>query len=812
MANLFESDDQPRTAPTTGRFAQVALEQGLEAPEGLTYAVPEELADLKPGDRVLVPLGKGNRTVSGYVLSLADRTELDPEKIKPIAARERESINLPDPLIELARWISSYYCCPLGMVFATMLPAAVKKGTGTVQRSLVDLADPIAADALPSIIKQHKLPPKQQAVLGKALELALLGKLPIEDKALADLAGTRSAAPVKGLVEKGLLKRVEKQVVKAVWDLAQHAPAPASEGAAGLPLTADQDHALERIIAALGSGFHVDLLHGVTGSGKTEVYIRAIEQVVAHDRVALVLVPEISLTPQTVSRFLGRFDRVAVLHSGLTAAQRHEQWLLIRDGWAQVIVGARSAVFAPTEKLGLIIVDEEHDTSYKQDQAPRYHGRDVAIKRAQMAGIPIVLGSATPSLESYYNALPSEATERRSDGATEGVEGRGPGAGGAGRGTGRYRLLEMPCRVLDRTMPKVEIVDLLRDQRVRRNVGSRGVHLLTRPLEAALRHTFEQEGQAMLLLNRRGYANYIACPDHQCGWIMNCDYCDAAMVYHKDQRVPAGGLVRCHYCSFENRLPAQCPVCGKKVVTFGLGTQRVEEEIERKLPGVRLLRMDSDAMRTGRDYHRSLEAFRRHEVDLLVGTQMIAKGLDFANVRLVGVISADTALNLPDFRATERTFQLVAQVAGRSGRAEHAGRVIVQTFTPDHPAIRLAADHDYAGFATSELEHRRQLRLPPVTRMARLVLRHRDLEKVEEEAKRTGEQLVRLNEELGLHVRIIGPIPPPISRIGGYHRMQIELIAASAGRLQRLIAAGREAGILRSNAHMAVDIDPVSLL
>jgi primosomal protein N' (replication factor Y) len=408
----------------------------------------------------------------------------------------------------------------------------------------------------------------------------------------------------------------------------------------------------------------------------------------------------------------------------------------------------------------------------------------VALKRAQMHDVPIVLGSATPSLESYYNA-----TQRRTSG-----------------------LIELPRRVTAQQLPAVEVVDMLDERRQRQHAGQRGVHLLSRRLETALHQTFEAGGQGILLLNRRGYASYIACPDHNCGWIMACEYCDVNLVYHKDPRARGGGVTRCHYCGFENRLPRTCPVCGRQVSVFGLGTQRVEEELTRKLPEARLLRMDSDAMRTGRDYHRSLEAFRHHQVDLLVGTQMIAKGLDFPNVRIVGVVSADTALHLPDFRSSERTFQLISQVAGRSGRGEQAGRVIVQTFTPDDPAINFAARHDYAGFARAELAQRRRAGLPPISRMARVICRDHDLGKALAAADALNTVLLSTNERLGVGAKVLGPLTPPIARIGGYHRVQIEVIAASAAALQKLLVAVRQADALRSDAHMAVDVDPISLL
>jgi len=495
-----------------------------------------------------------------------------------------------------------------------------------------------------------------------------------------------------------------------------------------------------------------------------------------------VLVPEIALTPQTVARFMHRFDSVAVLHSGLTAAQRHEQWRRIREGDANIVVGARSAVFAPLPKVGVIIVDEEQENSYKQDQLPRYHARDVAVKRGQLLGIPILLGSATPSLESYDNAT------RR----------------------GSYQLIELPDRVMNMKLPRVELVDMIAERRKRR-----GVHLLSSRLEHVLEHTLHDGGQAMLLLNRRGYANYIACPDQNCGWLKSCDYCDVTMVYHKDKRLPTGGNVRCHHCGAEQLLPQHCPTCSRKVTVFGLGTQRVEEELVRKFPELRYQRMDSDVMRTGRDYHDTLESFRKGELQVLVGTQMIAKGLDFPNVRLVGVVSGDTSLHMPDFRAAERTFQLITQVAGRAGRSDEPGKVIVQTFNPDDITIRFAAQHDYPGFAKYELAQREQVMLPPFSRMARIVVRDRENDACFEHAQKLWQHLQINNDAQGKRVRLRGPMPCPISRVAGYYRWQIELISpppGGAAGLQNLLTALRNERLLISDARMAVDVDPVDLL
>ncbi|MEO1236811.1 MAG: primosomal protein N', partial [Planctomycetota bacterium] len=670
-------------------YARVALERGIDAAEGgFTYAVPAALGDLRVGERVTVPLGRGNRPAAGIVVERMGEAHASIKTVKPISARQRGSVSLPDDLVELARWIAAYYHCPLGMVFAGMLPAAVKHGTGTRSREQVRA---VASGGDASRPEPSKL---QRAVLDAAGSEGRWW----DAKALADAAGAKSVSPVRQLVEKGWLETQRTEAVVSDLDLrAQRAVAPTRPP----ELTPAQAEAVSRLAGSLDAGFGVHLLHGVTGSGKTEVYLRVIDSLLHRDETSaplpgvIVLVPEIALTPQTVGRFLARFPGggVAVLHSGLTAAQRHAQWRRIRDGEARVVVGARSAVFAPLPKVGLIVVDEEHESSYKQDQLPRYHARDVAIRRAQRAGCPVVLGSATPSLESWHNAA-----------------------------CDRANLVTLPDRVPGATLPDVELVDLAEERRERR-----GVHLLSRRLEALLQQNLDAGGQAILLLNRRGYANYLACPDHRCGWMMRCHHCDVTMVYHRDLGpASGGGVTRCHHCDAEQVLATACPECGRKVSVFGLGTQKVQAELERKFPGARLARMDADSMRTARDYQQTLDAFAAGQTDILLGTQMIAKGLDVPNVRLVGVVSGDTSLNFPDFRASERTFQLIAQVAGRAGRGEHRGRVVVQTFNPDDPAIRRAADHDYVGFAEEEIATRQAAGLPPVGRMARIVLRDTD--------------------------------------------------------------------------------------
>lgn len=796
--SLFASDE-----PATAGYVTVALERSIDAAGGgFSYAVPAALRGLAVGQRVTVPLGRGNKPSAGWVVEVADDADPAVKRYKSVLALADDGPPLPDELVTLARWIAGYYCCPLGMVFGTMMPAAVKRSTGRRMRERVRAAGDVDASVL-------KLSPLQHAV--HAAAVADGGWL--DPRELADRAGAKTQGPVKQLVAKGLLETRRVAVVESDLDLraqkeAAHADTPP-------PLMESQRAAVEAVGERLHAGFGVHLLHGITGSGKTEVYLRVIASLLADGGCGMadgrdshsaggdaasaihpppsaipapgviVLVPEIALTPQTVGRFIARFgETVAVLHSGLTAAQRNAQWGRIRAGGARIVVGARSAVFAPLPRVGLVVVDEEHEGSYKQDQLPRYHARDVAVRRAQLAGCPVLLGSATPSLESFAHATDPQ-----------------------GGGQARYALHRLPDRVPGARLPEVEIVDLQRERQERK-----GIHLLSRRLEALITRNHAAGGQAVLLLNRRGYANYIACPDHRCGWMMRCHHCDVTMVYHREQRLPSGGVVRCHHCQAEQLLERVCPESGHTTTVFGLGTQRVEEEIGRKFPGLSLARMDADTMRSAADYRRVLDAFGAGETDLLLGTQMIAKGLDVENVRLVGVVSADTALNLPDFRASERTFQLIAQVAGRAGRGRHRGRVVVQTFSPGDPAITRAAGHDFEGFAEAELESRASVGLPPAGRMTRIVLRDLDRVALQGRAGALARGLRSAVEDLGVDVRVRGPAACAISRIADHHRVQIELMADGAAPIQRVLTALRNAGQLISDTHTAVDVDPVSLL
>ncbi len=771
-SSLFSSPvADPRTGGGPLRFARVVLERGIDNPDGLTYAIPSDLPDLRIGDRVGAPLGRGDRLAHGYVIDVSsDPGDVPPSRIKPLSNRTAGA--MPPALIQLARWLSLYYCCPIGMVLAAMLPAAVKRETGRITRTLLQ---PTTL-ALP-----EKLPPKART-LAEAIAAGRVGPFPASPKDIAHRAGLRTIGPVNQLKRLGLLEEIVSSGVRSRG----FEPATSAPEACAVELTRPQHSAVRSVVETLGT-FCPHVVHGVTGSGKTEVYLGILEEVLRSGHAAIVLVPEISLTPQTAGRFVRRFGShvVAVLHSGLTASQRHREWDRLARGEAKVVVGARSAIFAPLTNLGVVIVDEEHDSSYKQDQLPRYHARDVALKRGQIESCPVVLGSATPSLESWRNAQ-----------------------------RGKFRLIELKDRVGGGKLPKVEIVDMIEERR-NRLTERRELHALGPTLERAIARTLDEGGQLILLLNRRGFASYIACPDQGCGWVQVCDHCDITMVQHRSSTLP-GGILRCHHCLAEQKMPELCPACGKRISAFGFGTQRLEIEIGRKFPslvlGQTMLRIDSDTMQRAADYHSALGRFASGEIRALLGTQMIAKGLDFPGVSLIGVVNADTGLDLPDFRASERTFQLVSQVSGRAGRsAQTAGssRVVVQTMNPHEPAIRLAAAHNFRGFAEQELLLRTAVGLPPVGRMARIVFRDTDAAKADAAAWTA---VHAMQEVESPHLRIKGPMPCPISRIAGYYRVAVELLAKDAPTIQSVLTHVRNLGLVKSDAHTAVDVDPIALL
>ncbi len=573
-------------------------------------------------------------------------------------------------------------------------------------------------------------------------------------------------------MQKGLIRRLTRRVDRFT-DASEETAVP--DG----PITLNEDQL--RVWAALEpalhqGGFRAFLLHGVTGSGKTEIYLRAIEEVVRQGKEALVLVPEISLTPQTIACFQGRCGETAVQHSHLGDAERGGHWRRVAAGHVQVVVGARSAVFAPARKLGLIVIDEEHENTFKQESTPRYHARDVAVMRARLENIPIVLGSATPSLESWHNAQ-----------------------------RGQYTLLTLPQRVLDRPLPPVTLIDRRHDEPRRGRFPA-----LSGGLENAMREALREGGQVILLLNRRGFSTHVHCPS--CGHIETCRFCDLALTYHKQRDV-----MLCHYCGYEQEPPKNCQLCGQAAVRYqGLGTEKLQAEIEELFPHHVVRRMDSDTMRRPGSHGRVLAAFREGLIHILMGTQMIAKGLDFPNVTLVGVVNADVGLHVPDFRSAERTFQLLSQVSGRAGRGPRGGRVIVQTFTPDHPCIALAAAHDYAGFSAAELIHRRAHNYPPYHRLARVIVRGRDQQAAGAFSERLADAfqatLKAMAEKGSVEVRLLGPAEAPVFRLKGYFRYHFQLQSPSPATLHQVLRAVLPTQRPPTGVEFTLDVDPFNML
>ena len=744
----------------SGHYAGIVLNRPLS--QILTYQVPEALAGrLKRGARVRVPLGRSGSPAIGYCVELGTEppASLDAGRIKPILEVLDDPPLIDSGVLELTRWIASYYACTWGQALDAVVPAGVKSAAGTTMRTVLVLPDEVRhASALP------ELPSKQAEVL----QVMLRSQEPLTVDDVRRLAKCGPGV-ISTMRRTGLLHTAKRRIARELGPLQGSDEVPSAR--VPLTLSREQRQALDALQPALeDGGFAPFLLHGVTGSGKTEVYLSAIERVVARGREAIVLVPEISLTPQTIRRFRRRFERVAVLHSHMNDAERHRHWRAIADGEASVVVGARSAIFAPARKLGLIVVDEEHESSFKQETVPRYHARDVAVKRAQMLGIPVILGSATPALESWHNAE-----------------------------TGRYQRLSLSERVTGRTMPEVTLVDMRHEKPTPGLMPSS----LSAPLVHAMNQALEAGGQIMLFLNRRGFHTFILCPE--CGTVCKCAACDVALTFHRQRNVAL-----CHTCDAQMTPPVACAQCGHPKLHYGgIGTEKLERDVKQVFGDRIVRRMDSDTMRAPGSHEKVLAAFKAGQIDILLGTQMIAKGLDFPEVTLVGVINADSALHMPDFRAAERTFQLVAQVAGRTGRGDKPGRVLVQTYDPDAPAIAHAAQHDYLGFVEYELPSRQEHGIPPYGRIIRLVARGA----VEARVKDYMIALAAAFQEAGdRQVAILGPAPAPVGKIRNLFRYHIQLRAASARALKALLDEVLPRHPPTHEVELAVDIDPVSML
>lgn len=729
-----------------------------DPPHGpLDYRVPESLRGcVEPGKRLMLPLGRSNRGVSGYCVAV-ERQPTVARSLKDVLSVLDAAPLIDLRMLELTDWIAETYLCPWGRVLESVVPAGVRAGAGTRRQTYLYVPTSVAAR-----ITQLQLPPKQ----AEALRCLLNSPDPLTVEELATAIGS-TAAPIQGLRKKGLLREETRQVWGEREPAARIAPDDPPE------LNADQQHALEHVGAALSCGEQrTILLYGVTGSGKTEVYLRAIQEVIRRGQQAIVLVPEISLTPQTVTRFRSRLQHVAVLHSRLSNGERHWHWQRIARGEVNVVVGARSAIFAPTPRLGLVVLDEEHDGSFKQDTAPHYHARDVALRRTQALGVPLLLGSATPSLESWHRTL-----------------------------LGEYQRVDLPTRVMDRALPRVQTIDLRLKAHDR---SSRGA--ISRPLHQGIAQALQGGGQVILLLNRRGFSTHIQCPG--CGHVVRCPACDIALTHHRtDQKAV------CHYCDYHQPAPDRCPKCQFDGLRYaGLGTQRLEAEVRARFPSATCLRMDSDTMRAAGSHERALDQFRRGAVQILLGTQMIAKGLDFPNVTLVGVIQADTALHLPDFRAAERTFQLVAQVAGRTGRGERGGHVLVQTFSPEHPAIRAAAQHDYLRFATDELMIRQQFHYPPYSRMIRAVVRGPQATTAARDIAAWADRMRIELERRKVEARVLGPSEAPIAKLRDKWRFHLLLQSLDGPGMLQGVRAATEAHKGEADVQRVVDVDPLDML
>jgi primosomal protein N' (replication factor Y) len=785
-----------------------------------TYRLPETLTHrVKPGCRVLVPFG--TRKLTGVVLAVHDSPGDGP--IKEVLRLLDEEPVLDPELIALGGWIAEYYCAPLGEVLRSMTPL-----TGEVRRSklysLTDagrdaarqllLGDPTddptlqtlaLLDARPSsaLYLKNKVPGAANVI--RTLEKR--GFIAVEDveadrdpfRASAARLRVEFVARSNGRLpkqERELLSYLElhpgshnvQQLEEMVKGASPAARALARRGMVKLAtespvtwrepirpertLNPHQLLAYQQIESSLRANQYMAfLLQGVTGSGKTEVYLRAIDACLALGRGALLLVPEIALTPAVAGQFAHRFgDRVAILHSAFNDAERAEQWRRIRGGQAGVVVGTRSGVFAPVRNLGLIVVDEEHDHSYKQQETPRYHGRDVAVYRAQQCGACVVLGSATPSLESRYNV------ER-----------------------GKYQLLELPERIEQRPMPAVELIDMRQEF-----LETRQTATFSRRLKDAVSERLASREQVMLLLNRRGFSSFVTC--RACGWRMECPNCSVTLVWHRRDR-----RMLCHYCNTAQRTPSRCPQCDSEHLQFiGTGAEKAEDELHREFPEARIARMDRDTVSGKRHFESILHSFRDGDYDVLVGTQMIAKGHDIPNVTLVGIVSADIGLGLPDFRAAERTFQLLTQAAGRAGRGDLAGTVLIQTVNPEHYAIRFAAAQDYQLFYEKEIQFRRLMRYPPFSALANVLVRSEH----QEQALAMSAELGALLDPPPEGLKVLGPAEAPVPRLRNEFRYQLLLKAASRKKLNEVLQTLRRHAVDRKwgATALVIDVDPMTLM
>ena len=752
------------------RYVRVVVDRAIH--RELDYSVPESLVGrVGIGSRVRVPFRE--RSALATVVAIPEQSEA--KGIRSIEAIIGDAPVLSEQLLELARWIGVYYCCPTETVMRSVLPQVIRRAEVGWKKQL--FVQPARDTDEAEFEKLRRRAPRQAELL------AAISKLEKPIRAAELLRQTSlDNQTLRALVKRGLAKLREEAVVRDPHGDEQFI------ATSNLVLNEEQTHALNEVEQALDAPMNARpiSLHGVTGSGKTEIYLQAIRAALDRGRTAIVLVPEISLTPQTVERFKGRFaeaqDAVAVLHSHLSDGERHDEWHKIHSGRAQIVIGARSAVFAPLKNLGLIVVDEEHETTYKQEEAPRYHARDVAVVRAKIEKCVVVLGSATPSLESYHNAA-----------------------------MGKYRLVTLTQRVDQKQMPLMRVVDLRQERRKEKKAA-----ILSEKLSQAIADRLEKREQTILFLNRRGFSTSLLCSN--CGEARNCPNCSVALTFH--QHFPQGasgrrgetmaGRLSCHLCGHTAAVPKKCPACGRDaLIYYGFGTEKVELTVAQIFPKAVVRRMDADSMTRKEAYRETLRNFRTGKIDILVGTQMIAKGLHFPNVTLVGIINADLALHLPDFRAGERTFQLLTQVAGRAGRGETAGEVFVQTYTPFSPSIQFARHHDLAGYFQQELEFRERCDFPPFKHAILITVRSAH----EARAKFSAETLARrLKEALGPEFILGDAAPAPLEKLQGQFRFHILMRGEAIVRLSRLVRETLDKLPFPEDVTVAVDVDPYQLL
>jgi primosomal protein N' (replication factor Y) len=728
----------------------------------LHYKVPERLHTLiSAGSLVRVPIL--NRHKPALVLEIDPIPDVPVERLKAITDIMQEHPALTADLLALAKWMHGYYAARMEAVLEAMIPGAVRDGTRLKEEKYLEVARTLSPD-------EHAVLAKKAPKQAKLYDFLKHQLRPVK-KSLALSRLEATAAVVAALVKHGLVREETRHVERVAyadeWS--------GGEIVASIPPTLNEEQSA--VVASVGGSlakkkFAVHLLHGVTGSGKTEVYLRAVEQVLAAGGSAIYLVPEVALTPQTVSRLRGRFEagghRTVVWHSHLSEGERLDGWSALASGKARVVVGARSAVFAPVRDLRLIVVDEEHEPAYKQDETPRYHGRDVAVYRAKLAGATCLLGSATPSLESFANA----------------------------RG-GKYKLDVLTKRVDDKRLPDFQIVDMRVEV-----MRSRGLVTLSRLLVDHMHARFERREQTILFINRRGYSSAMQC--RKCGHVEECLHCSVAMTYHR-----ADETLKCHLCGHQRGAPSVCPACAAPDIRWrGLGTQRVEEAVRRVLPRARLERVDTDTMAKRHRFRQILGDFRAGRIDVLIGTQMIGKGLDFPNVTLVGLVDADLSMHVPDFRANERTFQLLVQVAGRAGRGDRAGEVVVQTFTPKADAVQFAKRADFHGFAEAELGVRHRFQYPPYRHLIHHLFRGPNAEKIQFLAEHWVKEVAKA---LGDAVEIRGPTPAPIEKVKDEYRYRVWYFCSSATKVVPVLTKLQTTVNWPDDVTQVLDVDPMSV-